>query len=325
MTNHNRERLSLKSRRRTARCNNRRTVDGLRRRGYLDGVSGHAPRSRALAEGSRDGLASAGREARLTRLAWCTDVHFNLVGASRTADFGRSLAEGSDACLLTGDIAEADSLVSLLSAFAGAYGKPVYFVLGNHDFYGSSFAKVRAAVTALCSTFPLLNWLGDGRVHQVGTSELCGVDGWYDAQLGDRDSRLRMSDFDLIADLKRIDYHRQLLAKFAELGQESAVEARETLARTAGRQVIFATHVPPYKGATWHKGKNSEVGWLPFMSNKALGFVLSEFADSRPNTTLTTLCGHTHSPGRYQDRPNHVVLTGKAEYGRPQLTRSFEL
>ena len=36
---------------------------------------------------------------------------------------------------------------------------------------------------------------------------------------------------------------------------------------------------------------------------------------------MTVLCGHTHSAGEAQVLPNLRVLTGGAEYGRPELQR----
>ena len=36
---------------------------------------------------------------------------------------------------------------------------------------------------------------------------------------------------------------------------------------------------------------------------------------------MTVLCGHTHSPGEAQVLPNLLVLTGGAEYGRPEVQR----
>jgi hypothetical protein len=40
---------------------------------------------------------------------------------------------------------------------------------------------------------------------------------------------------------------------------------------------------------------------------------------------MTVLCGHTHSSGIVQILDNLSVLTGGADYGRPQLQRVFDL
>jgi hypothetical protein len=40
---------------------------------------------------------------------------------------------------------------------------------------------------------------------------------------------------------------------------------------------------------------------------------------------LTVLCGHTHSAGESQPLDNVLILTGGADYGRPAITRTFDL
>ena len=47
---------------------------------------------------------------------------------------------------------EADSVAQLLTEMATAFEVPLYFVLGNHDFYRGSIAGVRDSVAKLCAT-----------------------------------------------------------------------------------------------------------------------------------------------------------------------------
>ena len=51
--------------------------------------------------------------------------------------------------LITGDIANARTVTGWLERIDDAWERPIYFVLGNHDFYGGSIVGVRASVTAL--------------------------------------------------------------------------------------------------------------------------------------------------------------------------------
>ena len=48
-----------------------------------------------------------------------------------------------DAVLLGGDIGEAPSLKGYLLGLEDHLERPIYFVLGNHDFYQGSIADVR--------------------------------------------------------------------------------------------------------------------------------------------------------------------------------------
>ncbi len=48
---------------------------------------------------------------------------------------------------------------------------------------------------------------------------------------------------------------------------------------------------------------------------------VAAFYDVPLKPEMTVLCGHTHSPGEAQVLPNLHVLTGGAEYGRPEVQR----
>lgn len=80
------------------------------------------------------------------RAAWATDVHLEFVeDAPRDAFIAALKDTGADCVLLTGDIGEAASTREHLERIAGALDRPVYFVLGNHDYHGGSIAGVREA------------------------------------------------------------------------------------------------------------------------------------------------------------------------------------
>ena len=79
------------------------------------------------------------------QLAWVTDIHLDFLTAEQTDRFFAEIVEtGADGVVVTGDIALATTIVGLLRQMGGAVKRPVWFVLGNHDFYGGSIATVRA-------------------------------------------------------------------------------------------------------------------------------------------------------------------------------------
>jgi hypothetical protein len=59
--------------------------------------------------------------------------------------------------------------------------------------------------------------------------------------------------------------------------------------------------------------------WLPFFTCGAAGEVLRDAMATRPDATMTVLCGHTHGAGEATILPNLRVLTGAAEYGAPAV------
>ena len=70
------------------------------------------------------------------RVVWATDIHLNFLRPQERSSFYTSIrAKEPDAVFVTGDIAEAPSLRILLDEMRKAVEVPLYFVLGNHDFF----------------------------------------------------------------------------------------------------------------------------------------------------------------------------------------------
>jgi Icc-related predicted phosphoesterase len=90
-------------------------------------------------------------------------------------------------------------------------------------------------------------------------------------------------------------------------------------------RVILLTHVPPFRESCWHEGRISSDDFLPHFTCKAVGDVLLEIVESRRDRELTVLCGHTHGRGEVEILPNLRVVTGGAEYGKPELQRVIEV
>jgi predicted phosphohydrolase len=263
------------------------------------------------------------------RLAWATDVHLNFLASHGLDVFCEALArEEPDAVLITGDIAEAPSLDPLLTRVAAALRTPIYFVLGNHDYYRSSIARVREAVIELCRRSPYLVWLPAAGVVPLGADvALVGVDGWADGRLGDYvRSPVMLNDYVLIAELAGLT-RADRLTRLHALGDGEAARLAGPLAEALARypRVIVGTHVPPFKEACWHEGKISNDDWLPHFSSRAVGEVLRRAALDRPDRRIRVLCGHTHGGGTAEILPNLKVITGAAEYGEPRVQGVIEL
>jgi len=262
------------------------------------------------------------------RLVWATDVHLNFIDEAELARFCASLAEpGPAAVVLTGDIAEAPSLRRLLDRVAEALERPIYFVLGNHDFYHGSIAEVRALAADLTAQSRWLRWLpAAGVVSLAPDLALVGHDGWADGRLGNyARSPVLLNDFRLIEELSWLDPATRL-RRLQHLGDEAAASVKSVLlpALEHHRTVIVATHVPPFKEACWHEGQISSDDWLPFFTCKAVGDVLLEAARAHPDRRIEVLCGHTHGGGVAQLAQNLVVHTGAADYGQPGIAGVFE-
>ena len=260
------------------------------------------------------------------RLAWLTDIHLNFVKLEDRRRFYSTIRDAQpDAILLGGDIAEAPTLVEHLRDFDRAFDMPVYFVLGNHDFYRSSFENVCARIRLL---MPLtLIWLTDSGVQLLSDeTALIGDDGWADGRFGDHfGSDVFLNDYLLINEFVGLD-KQQRLRLLNELADAAAARLSAKLREACAlrKRIILLTHVPPFRESCWHEGRTSDENWLPHFASKTMGDAILDVMDGHPECQLEVLCGHTHSGGFARIRPNVTVRTGGAEYGRPAIQAILE-
>lgn len=263
------------------------------------------------------------------KAVWLTDIHLNFLKQKQLDAFLKALSgELVDCFFISGDIAEADSVVKYLKRMSAALKRPIYFVLGNHDYYGSSIAEVRARISDQTQKQSGLIWLN--KVDYISLTKetaLVGHDSWADGRLGDFAwSSVDLNDFRCIDELKLWDRAERVKA-MQGLANEAAEHLQRALpmALKDHRHVIVLNHVPPFKEACWHQGQPSGDDWLPFFSCKAVGDVLQDTMERYPDAAMTVLCGHTHSAGECQILPNLKVITGCAEYGATQVQQIMEI
>ena len=265
----------------------------------------------------------------MKRFAWITDIHLNFLGCEEVESFMREVSEvPCDGILLSGDTGEAPNVTHHLNNLDTAFQRPIYFVLGNHDFYRGSIGGVRNDVEGLCSACEHLHWLPISGVIPL-TEKTCvvGHDGWGDGRYGDYwGLKVHLNDWALIDEFKRLD-DRSRLEMLNKMGDEAAEHFRAVLPDAVGRfeHVVVVTHVPPFRESCWHEGRISGDDWLPHFSCKAVGDVLADTMKRWPGRQMTVLCGHTHGSGEAQILPNLKVLTGGAEYGAPIVQKVLEI
>jgi 3',5'-cyclic AMP phosphodiesterase CpdA len=263
----------------------------------------------------------------MMQIAWLTDIHLNFVGrkeVTRLCDDIRT--SGADAMMITGDIAKSLHLTRYLDHFSTTLQVPVYFVLGNHDYYGSSIQKVNDAVGKLVSETPNLIWLSacPTPVHLTDYTCLIGHEGLADGRLGDPErSEVMLNDYYQIKELVQPSKRARLEVQH-ELGDDAAAHLRSQLKLAIDasfRRILVALHVPPFPEACWHLAENTNDEYLPHFGCRATGEVLREFALIYSLIDITVYCGHTHSPGYVEILPNLRVFTAGAEYGKPRIER----
>lgn len=261
------------------------------------------------------------------RLAWLTDIHLNFIDdVARQKFYHEIINTQCDGVLISGDIAEAINVEAILIEMSEYIKKPIYFVLGNHDYYRGQINEVRNTMTALTGSHKNLFWLPAAGVQKLDNSTfLIGQDGWADGRLGDyTNSRVTLNDSRLISDLfqAKILGKYELLEKMQKLADEDSVRLRTDFEQAINhnpKKIIVLTHVPSFKESCMHQGKISDDDWLPYFSSKAIGDALLKTARDNLSIEFLVLCGHTHSQSIYKPLENLLIRSGRSEYCHPEI------
>jgi len=261
------------------------------------------------------------------RLAWGSDWHLDFVKGHEIHTLCQTVKENADALLLTGDLSTAKLIRLHLKQLASQLDIPIFFTLGNHDYYQGSFASTETIVREACSACSNLVRLGQGEIVSFGNTALIGVDGWADGRAGlGSTTQIRLNDSALIEDLCLGDA-RSLFAKMRELGDDSAryIAKMLPLASEGATHIIVATHVPPFVEAARYNGRPSDEAFAPHFTNLALGQVLRDYASEHREINVTVLCGHTHGRFVFEAAPNLHVRVAGGLYRRPAIEEVLHL
>lgn len=256
------------------------------------------------------------------KIAWATDIHLDHTKKITRIAFYDSIKNmNPDILLISGDIANSKSLKSFLYEINNIQTESLmslFFVLGNHDFYGSSIKTVRKVASKF------IGYLTNRSFIDLGTIALIGHDGWYDARNG-RIGKIVLNDFTLIDEFRNCINVNLMYDKFDSLAKEAANHFKKNLelAFKTYDKVILLTHVAPFAESAWYNGQMSDINWLPYFSSRVEGDTLLEVMKAYPNKELLVLCGHSHGKGEYKPLDNLRVLTGDAEYQHPKLQDAF--
>ncbi len=268
------------------------------------------------------------------RFVWVTDLHLDHAAAAERDRWMRLVgAQQCDGLLISGDIAESPDVVGCLRQIATTLRLPIFFVLGNHDFYGGSIGATVQTVIWACRDLPELHYLTDLAALPLeipGSNQetyLVGEDGWGDASEGDYEgSYVRLNDFVHIQDFQAADPStwKGMLGKLGADSAERLAAKLEALPPDA-RQVLIVTHVPPFRDACWYEGHTTDDNWAPFFVCGQLGRAIRAISQARPQCQYTVLCGHTHHGGIARVEPNLTVHTAAATYGQPQIAAIVDI
>lgn len=276
----------------------------------------------------------------MPKIIWLSDIHLNHISETNNRVILNHVVgklEKDNTVVITGDIAEAPSVLSFMSVWRKKIeevGANLKFVLGNHDYYRGSINNMRKSLEDLFTD----NWLGScGIVNLNDTTALVGHDGWYDGLYSDYfKSRLDMNDYYLIKELSCMPpANISKMARFGIIQNLSGQSANYVYEN--GKKALLgkyntlyiATHIPPYVNSAWFKGAPSNSDWLPHFSSKLMGDAITKLSQEFPDKKIIVLCGHTHvgepKNHEYLHTDNCKCYTASAEYGLPVISDIFKL
>lgn len=250
---------------------------------------------------------------------WMTDLHLDALPEEKWKQFFRTLShEAFEALLIGGDVVNGINSLKVLKEIEGIIERPLYFVLGNHDFYYGSIEKIRKLAKALAMKKRNLHYLTyTDPIPLSADVALVGHDGWSDARTGNfLASTIMLNDYLFIDELKKLK-GRDLEGKLQELGSDAASSAEKVLLKALSqfKKVLFLTHSPPFREACLYEGKVCDDNWGPHFVATAVGQMLLQVAKVNPDKSILVLSGHSHEKADVVITENVRVLSGKADLG----------
>lgn len=201
------------------------------------------------------------------KIAWLTDLHLNFLEKQERIDFYQTVIKSkADGVLISGDSAEAPSIRELLVEMKQIIGKPIYFVLGNHDFYRGSVGSVREDMTRLTQAVEGLYWLPASGIHKLRNDVfLVGTDGFADGRYGNYEkSAVVLNDSYMIAELyqEKLYSKTQLLLKMQQLADEDAKQLSHDIEMCVSthcpKKIVVLTHVQPFPEVCMYDGQQTD-------------------------------------------------------------------
>lgn len=266
------------------------------------------------------------------QLAWCTDIHLDHASTEARQELVDQIKSTStEYVLVGGDISSGAQIISDLKWLSEELKrKQICFVLGNHDYYGSSLNQVWDEVGGLVRERSNLVWLDRSPIIEVDSeTALVGSGLWCDWRAGNyRSSSVWLNDYRLISELKANSFgpfgSRELLKDtLREVAERHLSVLRGQLEMVLGlgySRILILTHVPPFwEGSFGPGGQVQNAEWAPHFVCAKAGEEIREMAKLHPGVEFRVLSGHTHFGGEVQISDNVRVVNGSAEYQYPVL------
>ena len=258
------------------------------------------------------------------RIAWFTDVHFETLTREAVQEYLETNATRRfDVALLGGDIGKGPSTYRYLEMAMQIWKRPIYFVLGNHDFYVSSLQATHENMSVWSKARTNAHYLpAHAPVEVEPGCVLLGQNGWGDARVGSPEtSKARMNDWVYIEEFAGLGSTARI-ALLKRLGDQAAAALEVQIVNVLEKysSIILLTHVPPFEVTCADKEDGA-----PYYCCVAMGDVIRKLMKGRADKRMLILSGHVHCTSHQQVLPNVLQLTADAKYTGPCPPTEFEV
>lgn len=259
------------------------------------------------------------------KFLWFSDIHLERASSYDKIKFLYSLIKEKPAGIfLTGDISNGIKLCYHLRIIAIIANCPIYFSLGNHDYYFSSLEKTTNKLRRLCQKHKNLIWLNDIKFARLSKkTAVIGVDGWYDVDKGNPNLLKYTTDWLFVKDFRKLPSIVERMDLWKKIAYDSALNAEikiNEVINAGFKNIYLLTHFPPWQEATKDVGSIFENFWISYNTNLTLGRKIKEVMSKHNNIRLTVLSGHTHEQSIVWIRKNIQCIVNDSNYlGGPQI------
>lgn len=263
----------------------------------------------------------------MTKLAFMSDLHLNFLSEELVINFARQVANANvDAIVISGDISEGQTIQHDLQVLESIIQRPIYFVCGNHDFYGDSIENMNKLLIQQQQKSSFLKYLPNMSYESLSpTTAIVGHNCWYDGFYGEpKQSSMFLNDWRLIKEFTEVDAffnvnkRLEVCRKLAETGMRHIHNGIKAASRYA-KKIIVVSHFVPFPEAHYFRGRLGDKYSQPWYVSRMLGDLLVTAADTFPNIEFVSLCGHTHGECTLQKKNNLNVIVAGAEYTKPKV------
>lgn len=253
---------------------------------------------------------------------WLTDIHLNFLKDEKIIEFFLNLKfKQADGIFLTGDISNGLYITKHLAWLQKITDLPIYFVLGNHDFYKSSFTDVEYRVSSLVKNTSNLHYLTISEPIALNdTTAIIGHDGWYDAGWHEPMTPLVfLADWYFIEDFKFTFSNKRRMILIRDRALQAAERLEQNLKKAFQTYdtIYLLTHFPPWPPMGF--GLRNRF-WRPYNSSKIVADYIIRSMPLDKNKKLIVLSGHTHEHRYTKISENIELRVGEAELKNPSIS-----